>query len=246
MAAAKTVSTSGARRKRVGQDNNPAAAPVVGRKRGSEQVDTERAAVVAQAADVDLHTFIVCNQSEFQLRAERQIPGGGYQHEWSLKFRDGLRVAEDDAEIEAIEKVLAGEWVDGNVSSKHFQRIGRMAGLGIIKHGLQAPPMDTWEGTADVHRVAIAKAAGLLGDADKITAAIRYEKQSPERKPEREPSALVLAQLEAELAVLRAADGVPATKTAAEVATGAAAPASVAPNEDDPLLGVGSVELASS
>lgn len=246
MAATSRAGTGGAKRKRVGQDNNPNAAPASTRKRGAEQVDTVKAAAIAQADDVDLHTFIVCNQSEFQLRAERQLPGGGFQHEWSLKFRDGLRIAEDPAEIEAVEKVLAGEWVDGSVSSKHFQRIGRLAGLGIIKHGLQSPPMATWEATADVHRVGIAKAAGLLDDGDAITAAIRYEKQSPDRKPEREASALVIAQLEAELAVLRASKGTPLKRTAAEVATGAAAPASVAPEDGDPLLGVGSVELASS
>lgn len=247
--AAQSGSSGGAtKRKRVGQDKNPNAAPATSRKRGSDKVNTDRAVAVAKADDVDLHTYIVCNQSEFQLRAERRLDGGGFQHEWTLKFRDGLRIAEDDNEIDAINKVLAGEWSDGQAGPKHFQRIGRLAGLGIIKHGLEGPPMETWEATAEQHRVAIAKAAGLLADPDRVVKAIRYEKQSPERTPEREPSALVIAQLEAELAVLRAgAGGHPVARTAAEVATGAAAPAPVANGGgDDPLLEAGSVELASS
>lgn len=190
----------------------------------------------AHAKTLTREVHIVCRSSEFQLRAPRELQGGGFVSEWSLKFGDRGFKAGTDEEIEAVEKILNGEWTDGSVGSAHFQSLGRKNGLGIVTYGLELAPIPNWEGIADQHRVAFAKGAGFLDTQDQIAAAIRYEHESDQRNPPREPALVTIAHLEAELGMLQA-------HAPAQVAEAGSAP--LADVDGDVPLVAGSVELGS-
>ena len=207
----------------------PTSGTRTGRGRAPEAASVTKA-TRAQEKQLDPVTLI-CGSGAFQLRAGGPTTDGGWEEEWTLEFgKKGFIEADEESEA-AVRKVLEGTWSDKKVGPKDFQRNGRAARLQIIKHGLEKPPVPAWEGNAEDSRVDIALQAGYLGSEEAIRAAIRYEKQSPERisadGKSREPSAVSIEKLEALLAAQKA--GVKVAGAGRSVGAAASAGASSSP-----------------
>lgn len=128
---------------------------------------------------------LITGRGGFQLISGGKDPDTGQWHEeWTLEFGRKGFIEGDARTIDAVEKVLAGEWVDPSsprVSPKDFQRNGRIARLQVVKHGLETPPTPKWDHMAPDTRVERALEVGMLETPDQVRKAIRYEKQSAER-----------------------------------------------------------------
>lgn len=176
--------------------------------RGATPKPTPQTAAVEAQQEALEPVTLISGRGGFQLRCGGPLPDGTYEQEWGLVFGKKGFIVADDETLEAVKKVLAGEWTDRSVSGQQFLRNARIARLQIIKHGLETPPIPAWESSAPDSRVDIALMSGNLATADDIKKAIRYEKQSPERerpgqKP-RQPEPVTLAKLEALLAAQEA------------------------------------------
>jgi len=151
-------------------------------------------AEIAASADERM-TFLVANTSSFQLRAQRIDEHNQAIPEVSLKFING-RCVPTEEELALAQDVINGVHTDGYVNSLQMQRAAKMVGLQIVKSGLAQPPMQTWDTQSEKKVVETAKAAGLLEETKQILNAIRYEKESLEREPSREPRQIVLEDLD--------------------------------------------------
>lgn len=197
-----------AKRQRVGKKATAQGSGTSTPKGGAPKPSATEAAVAAQEDSVDPTTWITCQGSgSFQLRAAFDKPDGTSDPEWTLEFNEaGLAEATPD-DLAAVEQVLAGTWTDRRVAGRVFAENARMVGLGIKKFGLEAPPMATWDTLEENQVVPVAIAAGAIQTVEAVKRAIRYEKQSGERQPKRDPRASIVAQLEAQLQVLEASAG---------------------------------------
>lgn len=163
----------------------------------------------AQAKQLEPVTLIT-GRGGFQLKVGGPLPDGSYEQPWDLTFGSRGFIEADAETVAAVEKVLAGEWSDRSVQGKDFQRNARTARLAIIRHGLETPPIPSWERLASDSRVDVALQSGLLDTQEKVAKAIRYEKQSKERTSQlppdqrREEDPVTLAKLEALLTAQRA------------------------------------------
>lgn len=193
-------------------------------------------------------TFITSTAGEFQLRAERDLPDGTVQQPWMLRFANGA-IDADEETADAVRQVIAGEWRDGRVGPRHFQQLARLANLQVVREGLETSPMATWDALSPEAVVPVAKAAGLLLTDAQVLQALRYEKQGPDRSPATDPRPQVVAQLEAELHVLQAAQVGPVPPASADAVASVAAaardsarPTQVVPSNDSDLT-AGEAEL---
>lgn len=185
-----------------------------GRPKGGTQAPRGKDAPVAEdvkardeaARSLDPVTLI-SGRGGFQLKSGRQLPDGTHEQPWDLTFGRKGFVQADAETLEAVEKVLKGEWSDGPITGRDFQRNARIARLQIVRHGLETPPIPAWDDLASDSRVDVALAAGALRTPDAIAKAIRYEKQSPQRMiaggGARDQDEVTLAKLEALLGAQR-------------------------------------------
>lgn len=168
----------------------------------TERVTEQSAQVATQdIADRSQEAFITCRHKSFQVRAERErIHPNGFVEavaEKYLKFGPTRRVLADEETLAEVEAILEGRHTDGRVTGKHFAKIAREAGLGIIYPGLVARPMATWDSIGDASQVvAAALASGVLGSVGAVERAIAYEQQGPKRRPRAVTRDAVVAQLE--------------------------------------------------
>lgn len=143
-----------------------------------------QAAQDAQEKALDPIT-LVTGRGGFQLISGGKDPETGKWHDdWTLEFGRKGFIEADERTVDAVQKVLAGEWEDPTsprVSPRDFQRNGRIAQLQVVKHGLEGPPIPSWDALASDSRVETARQAGLLSTDEQIRKALRYEKQSAER-----------------------------------------------------------------
>lgn len=211
------------------QSRNKASVDKAGSAKNADVSNRSRSRAETKAAvagDVELAralakervTHITCHQSMFQLRAERVNVENGRDipvSDWTLDFGTRGFIAADEATVEAVEKVLAGEWSDGRVNGIVFQRNARKAGLSIVVHGLANPPITTWDKLSADRVVRVAFEAGALDTPEKVAQAIRYENESPERTPAREPRQVVLDELAQVEAVVAAGGGAVAQEASA-------------------------------
>lgn len=147
---------------------------------------------------------LIAGRGGFQLRAGGPKPDGSYEQPWELTFGKRGFIAADDETVDAVQKVLDGEWTDGSVGGRDFQRNASIARLQIIRHGLESPPIPAWDNLGSDSRVEIALEAGVLRTPAAIKKAIRYEKQSGDRTPKRAPDETTLGMLEALLGAQQA------------------------------------------
>lgn len=172
-------------------------------------VETDRVKSIVENSEYDTERRFVCvaNTSEFQVQADRvEVINGTpvYKPEITIKFTNGVKYLEEGSEeLEIIQKILDGKWSDGRVTPQVFMTNARYAGLQLFRTGLAEPPMPSWDKIASDKVVKIAMNAGLLETEADFVKALRYEKESPEREPAREPRVEVVSELEGELLKLR-------------------------------------------
>lgn len=213
-----------AKRQRVGKDPQVQGSGTRSARGEAPKASPDKKAEKAAKAGLDRVVHVTCARSgSFQLRQEVNEPNRPYQQEWTLRFGDRGFVEADEATLDAVRKVLDGKWSDELVGPETFQRNARMVGLGIKTYGLETAPIPSFDLLAEDRAVTVAYDAGALGSVDAVKAAIRYENESPEREPAREPRDMVLRQLKALLDTYEAkgSGGAP-TATVTDTAGGAA------------------------
>lgn len=214
-----------ARRQTVGKGSRASGGGTRSARGEGPKASSEERAEKAAKSSLQRVTHITCSKSgSFQLRAEHNEPGEPYVEEWTLNFGDRGFVEASDEELDAVRKVLAGEWSDRRIGPKVFQNNARMVGLGIRTYGLEQPPIPSFDELSDDRAVRVAYDAGELRTADAVRAAIRYENESPERDPSREPRERVLKDLKDLLASLEGKEGSEAPPVPGPQQVGGAAP----------------------
>lgn len=176
-----------------------------GTKTGRGQAPAQSAEAMAREEQKEQlePVTLISGRGGFQLRCGGPRPDGTFEPEWHLQFGKKGFIVADDETLAAVEKVLAGEWSDGQVHGEVFRRNAKTARLQIIRHGMETPPIPAWEGLSSDSRVDVALQAGMLRTADAIKRAIRYENQSTERtaqlpaKDRRDADPVTVAKLEA-------------------------------------------------
>lgn len=146
---------------------------------GSEFVDLSSADTVLVTASV----------GSFQLlpsRTEYRPNGTPYHVEGkTLDFGNDHRTAVDEETAKMVEAVLAGEFdgAYGNVyvDPRVLQRLAHEDALHVVRPGLVATPMPTWNTLPAAKVVETAAAAGFLSDESAIEEAIKYEQQAVKR-----------------------------------------------------------------
>jgi hypothetical protein len=128
-----------------------------------------------------------CDTGQFQLWSSRQNyrpDGSPYTIDGALLTFDGngKRVIDEDL-ANIIEAIRDGSFVspDGVTNAKHLQKLALEDNLRVLRPGMLAPPMQTWDALADDEVVGVAEKAGHLPELEHVVYALKYERQAPKR-----------------------------------------------------------------
>lgn len=156
-------------------------------------------------ADHETQFFATSTEGSFQIVPDRWARYGdgtpyivdGKTLNWPNDHRP---IPVDDETAEQIQQILAGTFKNGSVPPNVLREVALACNLQLIRPGIAAAPIDTWDSLADDKVVAIAKGAGFLKDEHAVRSAIRAEGQRSIRTEGRhEPRPRVLNELRREL-----------------------------------------------